>query len=127
MAKNILIIDDEFDDLKTMKEILEREGYETMTATNGSKALEIIEVNNLDLILSNINLPNISGYELVARIKERIKNHSKIAFISIVPEKEANLENVDGFVQKPFTPESLLLGIKKIFSDTDKNEAQEWQ
>ena len=116
MTKQILVVDDGFDDLASMKEVLEREGHELTTATNGEQALDILNgSNDFDLVLLNIKMPTLSGYDVLQLIRQK-ENYKKIkvSYISIVPEKEANLQGADGFIQKPFTPESLVVGVKKL-------------
>ena len=115
MVKRILVVDDEYDDLKTVKEILEKEGYEILVATNGEKAVEILKANNLDMMLTNIKMPIMSGYDLIKQCVTLPNNvEMKKLFISIVPENEVDMGGVDGFVQKPFTPESLIGKVKKL-------------
>ncbi|MBS3176989.1 response regulator [Candidatus Woesearchaeota archaeon] len=109
----ILIVDDEFDDLYAMKQILDKEDYITFTATNGAKAMDAIEADSFDLILLNIKMPILSGYD-VLRLMRSSKNHSlRIVFVSIVPKKEVDMTDIDGFVQKPFNKETLLEGVRK--------------
>ena len=109
----ILIVDDEFDDLYAMKQILDKEDYITFTATNGAKAMDAIEADSFDLILLNIKMPILSGYD-VLRLMRLSKNHSlRIVFVSIVPKKEVDMTDIDGFVQKPFNKETLLEGVRK--------------
>jgi len=117
MAKSILVIDDNFDDLNTMRTLLEKEGFEVKATTNGSDALGLLEVNNFDLILINIRIPTLTGYDLLTMVKEKLKNNPKIMYISIVPEQEVILEDADGFIQKPFLPETFISKIKMVFDE----------
>ncbi len=113
MAKNVLVIDDNFDDLETMKTLLEKEGFEVKATTNGPDALDLLTVNNFDLVLIGIRTPTLTGYNLFTRIKEKLNNNQKIMYVSIVPEQEVSLENADGFIQKPFSPETFIEKVKK--------------
>ena len=47
-------------------------------------------------------------------MRERLNHKVKMIYVSIVPEKEVNMDNIDGFIQKPFSPESLIAGVKKV-------------
>ena len=117
MTKNVLVIDDDFDDLKTMKTLLEKEGFEVKATTNSSDAIGLLVSNDFDLILIDIRMPTLTGYDLLTIVKEKEKNNPKIMYVSIIPEQEAILEDADGFIQKPFSPETFLT---KIRSTLDK-------
>ncbi len=117
MLKKILIIDDDFDDLENMKNILEKEDFEVKVVTNGAAAMDIIEEELFDLILVDIQMPTLSGFDLVRLMKDRIKG-IKLAYVSIMPEKEVDLNSVDGFIQKPFSEKKFLEKIKKILEKT---------
>ena len=117
MTKHVLIVDDEAADLETMKSILEKEGYEVSTATNGADALDHLTGDNVDLILIDIRMPTLSGYELLRLMREKINSKSKMVFVSIVPEKEVNMEGADGFIQKPFSPETFTAKVKEVLGD----------
>ncbi|MBT4376379.1 response regulator [archaeon] len=112
MVKKILIVDDKLEDLQTMQNILEAEEYIIHTAENGANALDILASTNFDLILIDIKMPTLSGYDLLKVLKERISKNVKIIYVSIVPKKEVNLEGVDGFIQKPFSKTTLLKAVR---------------
>jgi CheY-like chemotaxis protein len=113
MSKKILIIDDDIEDLETMGNVLKTKGYETSNCSNGADALDKLKDNNPDLILIDIKMPTLSGYDLLRLLREKLNHKVKMVFISIVPEKEVNMEDIDGFVQKPFSPESLLKKVEE--------------
>jgi DNA-binding NtrC family response regulator len=112
MTKKILIVDDDPDDRRTMQIILEKKGYQTATAENGEKALELLAKKKFDLILLNIIMPGLSGLEVNTILKKR-KVATKVIFVSIMPAKEVPKEEVDGFVQKPFSPDTLVSNVRK--------------
>jgi CheY-like chemotaxis protein len=113
MSKKILVVDDEPEDLNTMKTILEEEGYKVSTASDGLEALKFLTGNGFDLILIDIKMPSLSGYDLLRLLREKLNHKVKMAYVSIVPEKEIDMTDIDGFIQKPFSPESFLEGVKK--------------
>ena len=113
MQKNILIVDDKLDDLKTMKNLLEKEGFNVRAVNNGAKAIDVVNNNPFDLILIDILMPIFSGYDLFNLLKGKLKT-TKMAYVSIVPKKEANLRGIDGFIQKPFSPKEFATQIKEI-------------
>lgn len=116
MAK-ILIVDDELDDLETMEAVLEKEGYEAITATNGADALDLFIRDGCDLILIDIRMPELSGYELLRLLRSRSDHKAKMLYVSIVPKEEAVLDDIDGFIQKPFSPEILVAEVKKALGE----------
>ena len=117
MPKQILIVDDEPADLETMKTLLEKTGYQVTVVDNGTKALELLTTNGFDLILIDIKMPGLSGYDLLRLLREKINHDAKMVYVSIVPEKEVNLADSDGFIQKPFSPESFLKIVKKVLGE----------
>ena len=114
MTKEILIVDDVSDDRKVMKDILEKEGFKVETVEDGARALDILNGNGFDLILIDVKMPTLSRYDLLRLMRERLNHKVKMIYVSIVPEQDVDLSDIDGFIQKPFSPESLLVGVKKV-------------
>ncbi len=112
-----MVVDDEPEDLKTMKSVLEKEGYNVVTAEDGLDVLKSITQKKFELILLDIRMPALSGYDLSRLLRERLNHRIKMIYISIVPEKEVAMRDIDGFIQKPFSPESLLEGVKKALGE----------
>lgn len=110
----ILVVDDECDDLACMEGILKNHKYAVTSVTSGEEALEKLKKNTYELILIDILMPHISGYELLKIIRKKFDHHAKLIYVSIVPKKEVDLKGADGFIQKPFTPESFIEQVKKI-------------
>ena len=110
----ILLVDDEMSMLALIKRTLEKREFTVVTASSGEEALVEFKKGGFDLVLLNIKMPIISGYDAVKLIRgtKRHKN-AKIVYISILPKAEVNLEGVNGFIQKPFSPNNLIAGIKK--------------
>jgi len=69
--KKILLVDDEEDLLAELEAFLEEEGYEVLTALDGETALKKIEEEKPDLILLDLNIPKMSGFQILERIKPR--------------------------------------------------------
>ena len=121
MAKNVLAVDDEFDDLLAIKQALEKEGFVVIPATNGAKALEMLKSADFDLVLIDILMPTVSGYTLLNMLREITGTKTKMMYISILPEKEVDKDGIDGFIQKPFSANILLKKVKEVL----KNKKQE--
>lgn len=68
---SVLIVDDERGMRDFLKILLEKEGHKVITANKGSKALEIIENKTIELVVSDIRMPELSGIELLEIIKEK--------------------------------------------------------
>ncbi len=70
MAKRILVVDDSPIELKLTARILDQAGYEVLTATNGARALALARETQPDLVLLDLNMPQMDGYEVCRRLKE---------------------------------------------------------
>ncbi|MFR4018209.1 MAG: response regulator, partial [Clostridia bacterium] len=68
--KTILVVDDEQNVRQLICKVLEKEGFTVLTACNGSEGLEIFHKNSIDLIISDIKMPEMSGIEFLHRVKE---------------------------------------------------------
>ncbi|MCD6528329.1 response regulator [bacterium] len=73
MSKKILFIEDESALQKTFKEILEKEGYEVISALNGEAGLKLAQTENPDLILLDLILPKINGFDVLKQLKKNEK------------------------------------------------------
>lgn len=111
----IMVVDDNREDLDTMKTLLEKAKYKVMIFSNGNKALENLN-DDFDLVLIDIKMPPRSGYDLLKLMREKIGHKVKIVYVSVVPEKDAFLEDSDGFIQKPFDLDGFLQEVKKVLN-----------
>jgi CheY-like chemotaxis protein len=114
MVKNVLIVDDVDDDLKSMKEVLGKEGYRVLVATNGADALDQLSADGIDLILIDIKMPTLSGYDLLRLARQKVNHNVKMIFVTVLPEKEVSMDDVDGYLQKPFSSDSLMEKVKSV-------------
>ena len=69
MPKTILVVDDEEDILQLLRYNLEKEGYAVRTASNGAQALEVAEKGPLDLILLDVMMPEVDGFEVCRKLR----------------------------------------------------------
>jgi CheY-like chemotaxis protein len=105
---NILILDDDFNILSILNKYLEKEPlFKVFSCQNPKEALQIINQNNVDLLLSDIQMPNMNGMELVTYIKENIKNKNlKIimmtAYSTIDTMLSCETKGVNDYLTKPF-------------------------
>ncbi|MDD5097862.1 MAG: response regulator [Candidatus Omnitrophica bacterium] len=119
MPKKILIVDDEPDLLRVTTFRLKKAGYEISSATNGQEALDLIRANPPDLVLLDLRLPLIDGYEVCRQVKSDpgLKHVPVILFTaSIGHDISETVKKVmaDDYVIKPFEPDDLLSKIKKL-------------
>jgi two-component system cell cycle response regulator DivK len=82
MGQNILYIEDNPDNMMLVQRALEARGYTLLKAANGLDGIFVAEEGNVDLILLDINLPDIDGYEVAQRLRK--SNNSKLAYIPII-------------------------------------------
>lgn len=83
MAKNILCIEDNPDNMLLVRRVLTSRGYSLLEAKNGTEGLSVAERQKVDLILLDINLPDLDGYEVARRLRS---NHGKpeLAYVPII-------------------------------------------
>ncbi len=113
-AKKILIVDDDIKDSELMREILEKEKYKVDVANNGATALDFMNDSEYSLILIDIKLPTLTGYDLLRLLRERIDGKSKMVYVTVVPKKDVDMYKCDGFIQKPFSKETFLKKVKSV-------------
>ncbi len=116
--KTVLIVDDALDDLESMRGILEINGYNVLPCDAGVKALEDLGNNKVDLIIMDIMMPTLSGYDLLRIFRERLAKNIPIIFVSIKEQREVDLTNVDGFIQKPFDASKFAETINKAIKNS---------
>lgn len=118
MAKRILIVEDEPDILKVTAFRLKSAGYEIFTVTDGAEAIEFLKKSCPDLIILDLILPVLSGYEVCRYIKSdaKLKDIPVILFTASTVEsleKKVKEMEADDYIIKPFEPEQLLEMVKR--------------
>jgi two-component system, sensor histidine kinase and response regulator len=113
----ILHVDDEPDTLAVVKTILEKEGYEVVSAPSGKDALRDINLDGFSLIILDIMMPDMSGWDLFTRIAE-IKPNYKIIFLSVVDVTEEKQQvmkesGIKDYIKKPFDRDDFVARVKK--------------
>jgi two-component system, cell cycle response regulator DivK len=82
MGKNILYIEDNPDNMLLVKRVLQSRGYDFLEASNGTAGLAMAENHAVDLILLDINLPDIDGYEVARKLRKSAK--AELAYVPII-------------------------------------------
>ena len=116
MEENILVVDDDAALLEVMSIMLLSEGYRVLTAEDGAEALRISEEETLDLVVLDIMLPKMSGFDVLKRLRE----HTDVPVVMLTAksqsvDKVVGLElGADDYITKPFDTKELLARIKAI-------------
>ncbi len=124
--KNILIIEDDLAILRGLKDNLEYESYEVMTATDGVEGYNLIREKKPDLILLDLMLPKMSGYELCRKIREEGLATPILMLTARGEEMDRILGldmGADDYVTKPFSVPGLLARIRSIFRRIHQSKA----
>ena len=119
MAGRILAVDDQEDNRRILRDLLTMAGYEVIEAVTGEDAVTLAEAQRPDLILMDIQLPGIDGYEATRRIKANaaLRAVPVIAVTSYAlsgDETKAVAAGADAYVSKPFSPRVLLAKVREF-------------
>ncbi|MEK3657972.1 DNA-binding response regulator [Paenibacillus odorifer] len=113
----ILVVEDDKHVRKLMNAVLKREGYEVLTAENGIQALEVLEIQHIDLIILDIMMPGMDGYEFA----EELRNANNMIPILMATAKQLPEDKKKGFrlgtddyMTKPVDTEEMLLRIQAL-------------
>jgi len=117
MEIKIIVVDDDVIMLQAIKNMLTNNGAEVFATTDAQDALDTIEEEDYDLIISDIMMPYLSGIELLSAIKQ-IKKDIPIIIISALDQQEVIMtafeEGAEDFVKKPLNLNELLLRVKRV-------------
>ena len=119
IMKKVLIVDDEPNILMSLDFLMRKEGYEVFIARDGAEAIKIIDDNNPDVIVLDIMMPTVDGYEVCQYVKNNHqKSHIKVIFLSAKSKKE-DIEKgyemgADSYMTKPFSTRDLMKEVKRI-------------
>ena len=115
-ARRILIADDEPDLRKMLTAYLEAEGFETSVATDGNQALERVRADRPDLIVLDVGMPGIDGFEVLRRV--RAESDVPVIMLTARSEEVDRVVGLtvgaDDYVTKPFSPRELAARIKAV-------------
>ncbi len=118
MSQRILIVEDQEDNRKILRDLLTSAGYEPIEAVTGEEGVTLAETERPDLILMDIQLPGMDGYEATRRIKTipALEHTPIIAVTSYAlsgDDVKARDAGCDGYVTKPFSPRALLATVRE--------------
>jgi DNA-binding response OmpR family regulator len=125
MAKDILIVDDELDVIIPIQFLMEQQGYSVMTAQRGEDALDLIYQYKPDLVLLDIMLPGIDGWQVceIVRLNPNYRD-IKIIFLTARGRKEEIAKGLalgaDDYITKPFSNAQLVAKVKALLEKAKK-------
>jgi DNA-binding response OmpR family regulator len=112
----ILVVDDDPPSVKMISFLLREEGYDVISTDNGLEALELVDAEAPDLVILDVMMPNLDGYEVCRRMRQR--TDVPILFLSAKGEtvdKVTGLQlGADDYLAKPFEPAELLARVKAV-------------
>ena len=126
---NILIVDDEQSYRQLLSLVFEGDGHTIRTATNGREALDLLQSEPADVVISDVRMPDMDGIEMLSSVRETQPDLGVVlmtAFASVETAREAFKLGADDFIQKPFDVEELKLIVKKTLEKQaliDENRA----
>jgi two-component system cell cycle sensor histidine kinase/response regulator CckA len=132
MPRRILVVEDSRTQAEALRLLLEEHGYTVTVAPDGEQALALVAKGKVDLVLSDITLPGISGYDVCRRIKIELKRRDLPVILlsnltdpmDIVHGLEAGADN---YVAKPYEPEHLVLRIRQVLENQDRRRGAKSQ
>jgi len=130
----ILVVDDMSANVEFLKTLLTREGYMVVTASNGEQALQMLEHDQPDLVLMDVLMPRLSGFEVCDRIKQnKATRLTPVVLVTVLSETGDRVRAInagaDDFLTKPVNPHELkarvrsLIRLKRYTDDLDSAES----
>lgn len=105
--KKILVVEDDFDIRESIIDILELNDFDAYPAANGQEGFDLIGKNEFDLVLCDINMPKMNGYELLEKINLEISDAPKVILLTAKVEKQDIQKGLDlgalEYILKPFS------------------------
>ncbi len=124
---HILVCDDDRHTRMLLGAILENDGYDVTTAENGVEALEVLSKENIDLVVLDVMMPKMDGYEFTKKVRER---DSLLPILMLtakqmpLDEKMGFIAGTDDYITKPIDDEKLLLHVKALLRRSSINREQ---
>lgn len=124
MSKRILVVEDQEDNRRILRDLLTSVGYDVLEALTGPEGVAMAETLRPDLILMDIQLPGLDGYEVTRRIKANptlrpIPIVAVTSFALSGDDIKAYEAGCDGYVTKPYSPRHLLAKVREYLPEAD--------
>lgn len=123
----VLVVDDEEFMRKLMTNILRKAGMEVLTAQNGEEALKALQENGCDVVISDVRMAGMSGFDLLKQAKAQ---HPDTAFVVMTGHadsysiKDALLQGADEYITKPFKNQEVTLIVERAYWRIQSNRKQ---
>jgi len=114
--ERILIVDDSINTLEVLQRNLTSQGYEVFTASGVGEAIKLLEALTLDLVITDLRMPKVSGMDLIRHVRENFKNTEIMmitGYASIESAVEAVKIGAEEYLSKPFTSEELFSAVRR--------------
>ena len=129
MCARILVIDDDPVNLDLMTYLLNAFGHAPIAAESATEALEVLTKEAVDLILCDIQMPSIDGFEFLRRLKPDIRKAAPVigvTALAMVGDREKILAaGFDGYMAKPITPETFVADVEKFVAVAERKPRSE--
>jgi DNA-binding response OmpR family regulator len=127
--KKIVYVEDELEMIDLVKLILSRKGYQVIGAGGGREGLDIIREEIPDLVLLDLMMPDIEGWDVYQQI--RADDATKHIPVIVVTAKAQNIDKVLGlhiakvndYISKPFSPQDLVASVERVLAEQPEKEA----
>lgn len=122
MAAKILVVDDDANVQRLLQYTLKQEGYEVLSAADGAEGYRLWGAESPDLILLDVMLPKMDGYQVAAKIRSEEEENAHVPIIMLTAEREVEQKvrglraGADDYLIKPFHPAELLARIKSLLA-----------
>ncbi len=118
----IMVVDDEESITYLLKRVLEAEGYEVLTASNGREALEILQDRPVDLIITDYMMPEMDGLQVLRKLKEMGKlGEVKVIMLTVSDFKETLEEAINigvyDYITKPFDFQEVIMAVNSAMKE----------
>lgn len=129
MPKKILAVDDERHIVRLVQVNLERAGYQVVTAFDGKDALEKVEAENPDLVVLDVMMPYMDGFEVLQNLRKNPNTRDLPVIMLTAKAQDADVfrgwqSGVDCYLTKPFNPMELISFVKRIFKSLEEGDAE---
>lgn len=130
MANKILLVEDDLPTVELLKFTLQSEGLDVVVVYDGISALRTVEKENPDLILLDVMIPGVDGFEVCQLLKHNIKfMHIPIIMVTAKVRREDRMlgfeKGADDYISKPFDPIELVSRVKKLLKKKDLETKEE--
>lgn len=114
--ERLLVVDDAKDTLEVLRRSLESQGYQVFTASGVAEALKILEGTHINLIITDLKMPEVSGLDLVRHVRENLRNTEVMmitGYATVEGAVEAVKTGAEEYLPKPFTDEELFSAVRR--------------